>query len=721
MADSKILTYGHPIAANQISIQSQKYAKLTSDNEISKQTKKEFTHNIDLGVLNKSLSANDIEMSGNYSYNINGNYATLNVNKITNNRTGGTSGTLTIELWATASAYNGGNINGYRLASHSVGQLSGGGTFSNITSGTVSFSEPPAGSYFMTLLVSEYGSGIVDHGTFSDKRTFGGNDGGSTGSGIDMSGSFSYQINANTVSLSVDEIANNRSGGKSGTLSIELWATTAAYTGGEITGYKLADYTYGQLTGGQYVTNINSGAISLSTPPAGTYHISMIVEEYNNGIVDYGTFDETRTFGENDGGGTGSGIDLSGKYSYDINNSSITLNADKISNNRTSGVSGTLSIELWASTSVYSGGKINGYKVADHRLGELKAGAAYANISSGTVAFSEPPAGTYYITMLVTEHNNGIVDYGTFSETRTFGGSNGGGTGTGSGLDMSGNSSYEINGDFVTLKLDKIQNNRIGGKSGTLAIELWATASPYNGGNIEGYKLATFSLGQLTGGSAFSNISSGSVALSKPPAGTYSISMLLTEYSNGIVDYGSFSDLRTFDDTTSSGTGIEIKGNLSYQLTGDLVTLKLDEIINNRNNGTSGTLSVELWASETEFNGTSITGHKLASHSIGQLAASSSFTNISSGTISFTKPPIGTYYITMLVTEYGSGIVTSASFSDLYTVKAETLPPPTLDTDTSSDSSSGGSLNYALMFFLFTLIFYRSNILLFISKKYGNK
>jgi len=99
-------------------------------------------------------------------------------------------------------------------------------------------------------------------------------------------------------------------------------------------------------------------------------------------------------------------------------------------------------------------------------------------------------------------------------------------------LSLSGNWSYQYSGSTVLLTVDRITNNTTGGRSGTLRMELWAFASPFSGTSQSGYQLATYSLNPLNGGAYYSNVSSGSIAATRPPAGTWHIALLLSEFSS---------------------------------------------------------------------------------------------------------------------------------------------------------------------------------------------
>lgn len=388
-------------------------------------------------------SAADIELSGQCGWEISGTSINLIAGRVENNSTGGSSGTLRLQLWATDFRYSGSNISGYVLGTRVLGTLQGGYSYNSI-SGNVSYTAPPSGTYYTTLTVEEYtGSGYVirDYLTFDNTSTFGGGGGGGgggTGGGgggggtggsgsIELEGSGSWRISGSTITLGMDRVSNGRSGGSSGTLRMQVWATDFPYSGGQISGYILGTYSLGTLTGGYSFTDV-SGTVSYTAPPSGTYYTTLTLEEYGSGsysIVDYLTFSGTSTFGGGGGGSGGGGgggtttgsLDFVGSVSYGIKGRFCNLKAERISNSRT-GSTGTLRLRLWATRTPYSGGTIKGSAVALRRLGTLKGGFSFNSIA-GRVKFKKPPRGIYYMTLTLEEYQNGryyIVDYVNLSK-----------------------------------------------------------------------------------------------------------------------------------------------------------------------------------------------------------------------------------------------------------------------------------------------------------------
>ena len=103
---------------------------------------------------------------------------------------------------------------------------------------------------------------------------------------------------------------------------------------------------------------------------------------------------------------------------------------------------------------------------------------------------------------------------------------------------LSGSWGYKIDGKQITLYGDKITNYNNGGRSGTLKVAIWATNYPYNGGTINGYKLYEYQLDPLDAGRYYYDVSNTGWC-TYPPSGSYSLTILLLEYSYNyeIVDY----------------------------------------------------------------------------------------------------------------------------------------------------------------------------------------
>ena len=110
---------------------------------------------------------------------------------------------------------------------------------------------------------------------------------------------------------------------------------------------------------------------------------------------------------------------LSGNNGYEIQGDRVIITASEIANNRDAGnISGTLSIELWALNQPYQGGDFSGIAMAGTQIGEML-GQHYLADCRYDLSFNEPPAGTWYFTLMLREWTgSGYVtrDYVNFAQ-----------------------------------------------------------------------------------------------------------------------------------------------------------------------------------------------------------------------------------------------------------------------------------------------------------------
>jgi len=120
-------------------------------------------------------SAPEIDLECSCSYHIQGGTITFGAAAVTNDRTGGTSGTLKLKVWATSTPYRGGAIRGHLLATQTLGELMGNYQYTSL-SYTQALDAPPAGVYYITMTVTEYDGQdyIMDYVTFDNTASFGG-------------------------------------------------------------------------------------------------------------------------------------------------------------------------------------------------------------------------------------------------------------------------------------------------------------------------------------------------------------------------------------------------------------------------------------------------------------------------------------------------------------------------------------------------------------------
>jgi hypothetical protein len=111
-------------------------------------------------------------------------------------------------------------------------------------------------------------------------------------------------------------------------------------------------------------------------------------------------------------------------------------------------------------------------------------------------------------------------------------------TATRSTLAFEGTSRFRASGGSVNVEIQKIVNSSTTRTSGSLRIDLWATASAYGGGDIQGYRTASVRTRDVSGlsdqlrpNSSFSNLSL-NLAFSPPPLGYTHFTLVLAEFDS---------------------------------------------------------------------------------------------------------------------------------------------------------------------------------------------
>lgn len=343
-----------------------------------------------------------------------------------------------------------------------------------------------------------------------------------------MLGKFSYRIeDKQSITITVEEIRFQNEG-CTGTLKLELWATDFRNFGEYIRGYQIGTLMLDSLSTGQYYNDIRR-TISYSPPPGGLYYITMTLNEYKYEgwqICDFFTFNKKTYIGRQ--------LELNGSAKYCLEgNGTVRIQCSKVSNNRRRGNSGSLRLELWATKKKYTGGTINGSRIAFHQLDSLDAGQYYYDINR-LLEYSQPTSGWYYITLCLCEYDGydyPLFDYITFDNQRFLG----------KELEFMGTTGYSFKKGKLTIRAKKIINHRNGGKSGSLKLSIWAIKEPYSKGSIKGHVLGECQLKELEGGYSYNDIER-EVNYSAPPKGEYYTCILLSEFEDSwcIVDGRSF-------------------------------------------------------------------------------------------------------------------------------------------------------------------------------------
>ena len=396
-------------------------------------------------VASQSM-AGSADIEGNVSADVSGNRVTIAIDRIKNNTSNTTTGTLyvTIRLTTGSNPHGRGyNVARHRITGSSNGRLGPGQSFSNIR-WTLDFSPPPPGTYYVHLYTSEYPNldTTLDVVTFDGRLTIGGGGGGGS---ADIEGNVSADVSGNRVTIAIDRIKNNTSNTTTGTLYVTMWLTAGSnpigrgFIGAR---HRITGSSNGRLGPGQSFSNIR-WPLDFSPPPPGTYYVHLYTSEYPNldTTLDVVTFDERLTIG-----GGGGSADIEGNVSADVSGNRVTIAIDRIKNNTSNTTTGTLYVTMWLTAGSNPIGR--GFIGARHRItgsssGRLGPGQSFSNIR-WPLDFSPPPPGTYYVHLYTSEYPNldTTLDVVTLRGTLTIG--SGGG---GSGLAGTGSNIGDFNGD----------------------------------------------------------------------------------------------------------------------------------------------------------------------------------------------------------------------------------------------------------------------------------
>ena len=123
----------------------------------------------------------------------------------------------------------------------------------------------------------------------------------------------------------------------------------------------------------------------------------------------------------------------------------------------------------------------------------------------------------------------------------------------------------------------------------------------------------------------------------------------------------------------------DIEGTVSYQISGDRITVEIERIKNNTSNSTTGTLYVTVHVTEGSSpyeSGYYIARHRITGSSNGTLGPGQSFSDIR-WTLEYTRPPPGTYHVHFFTSQYPEmdTILDSRTFTGTLVVERGSDPP----------------------------------------------
>ena len=104
----------------------------------------------------------------------------------------------------------------------------------------------------------------------------------------------------------------------------------------------------------------------------------------------------------------------------------IQIRAQRVSNDRPTGTSGFLRLQLWALDAPYDGSNdLSGFILGTFNLGPLESGFSFVDLAR-VVRYFRPDPGIYYTTITLEEQDSlgdfYVVDYEKFLDAVNFGG-----------------------------------------------------------------------------------------------------------------------------------------------------------------------------------------------------------------------------------------------------------------------------------------------------------
>ena len=116
-------------------------------------------------------------------------------------------------------------------------------------------------------------------------------------------------------------------------------------------------------------------------------------------------------------------LSITGRTRYTLKGDQVTIYAQKLTNRSPAGThSGSIRLQLWATRTQYTGGSLNGYKIAEIDLGVLNGGNVFREINR-TVYTNNPPPGSYFMSIVLAEYNRGkywTADWKNYPKRQIF-------------------------------------------------------------------------------------------------------------------------------------------------------------------------------------------------------------------------------------------------------------------------------------------------------------
>ncbi|MDB4989329.1 MAG: hypothetical protein JWN04_4507 [Myxococcaceae bacterium] len=234
-----------------------------------------------------------------------------------------------------------------------------------------------------------------------------------------------------------------------------------------------------------------------------------------------------------------------------------------------------------------------------------------------------------------------------------------------SSVSLGGNHGYRFEGDTAILNAELAIAPHVGTQGAQhWALQLWACETPYQGGPLRGLKVAEAELAlpvlptlTLAGEHEHTRLETAAFAHLPPAQGEYAMVLVLASGDRGrydqVHDFSNYAARQQF-------TGPRLEGNVGYRFDGDSVVLSADGVRNSRSDDNlSGSLSLELWALSTPYEGGPLQGTLLAQSPLGRLAGQAELRYVEQR-VALNQAPCGDWQLALVLTEWtdAAGYVT---------------------------------------------------------------
>jgi|GEM_PF-3113709 len=214
----------------------------------------------------------------------------------------------------------------------------------------------------------------------------------------------SWPLNLSTISATNVCIQNLRSTSATD-VNVEMWVSKQIPTiGGTLTHTTVGTFYMGTIPAGT-TRCADTGALPMSPPAPDVYWLTAAIYEGTGSGRILQQLYTNPTQGDFGGPFYAGNVYFMTPANYYVTNggNNASIQVDRIVN-KTATATGQLRLSLWASQSVPRWDNVeNGYDVAIKGYAALNAGYSYNNVDTGSLAATQPPAGTYWMTVFLEE------------------------------------------------------------------------------------------------------------------------------------------------------------------------------------------------------------------------------------------------------------------------------------------------------------------------------